>query len=538
MKHILKLLFSMLLPVLLFSNVQQPSYAIQTDKRLSPQTIIAQQETLFSSDTTLLRDSITPNSVLWIKDILPNNYFSEASDSSTITQFKEGEALFYRIQNPSLSLLIELESLSKPHASSHLIAWIAGNAFYYAIVFLLIIYGWFFYSLAKHTSLKYYLSFHIVFALLLLSIDGWIEKIVWSNILSARPYIIALGIGLSMFLLTHFTRRLLKIEKIEKLLDQVLSVLGIVNLVLIPIIIFLPQDKALLYIATLAFVTSMLLLASILYILLSGKSLSPRSHLLLWSALLAMIGVDYLRHIGILPSNIITLLALKIILIIELPIISTAILRDRFIYLEREGKTIEAYKEESENEISRNILDKKRLQQRHDLLNKLAGVDSLTGLLNRREFFNISESLIFKSKISFDPYALMMLDIDHFKNVNDTYGHDVGDIVLKGVTKAVDEQKRSNDIFGRIGGEEFAIFMPNTVAKDAEILANKICKSVSQLIIDGDGKPITVTISIGITSDGNRDLTLSEIMKSSDDALYEAKNNGRNRVVAREALPH
>ncbi len=538
MRRSIILLVLMLLPMFLFSDTQRPSYAIQTDRTLSPQTIIAQQETLFHTDINLLRDAIAPNSILWVKDILLNDYLHDTSSSSTIDHFEEDRELFYRIQNPSLNLLIKLESLSSPNANSYLIAWISGNTFYYGVMFILIFYGWFFYSLIQHTSLQYYLYFHIVFVLLLFSADGWIEKIIWSNISPIRPYIIALGIGLSMLLLTHFTRRLLATKKIAKLLDRILSILGIINLVLVPIIIFLPQDKALFYIATFAFATSMLLLASVFYVLQSGKSLSLRSHLLLWSVLLAMIGVDYLRHVSILPSNIFTLLALKIILIIELPIISTAILRNRFAYLEKEGEQIEAYKEESRGKLSQNRRDKMRLQQKHDLLNKLAGVDSLTGLYNRREFFNISESLIFKSKTTFNPYGLMMLDIDHFKNVNDTYGHDVGDIVLKGVTKAVDGQKRPNDIFGRIGGEEFAIFMPNIIAEDAEILANKICNSVSQLTIDGGGKPVNVTISIGVTSDANRDLTLSEIMKSSDDALYEAKDTGRNRVVAREALPH
>ena len=538
MKRSIILLFLMLLPMFLFSNTQQPSYAIQTDETLSPEAIITQQETFFHTDITILRDAITPNTILWIKDIRPNNYLSVTSLGIIIDQFQEGEELFYRIKNPPLSLLIELESLSSPDTSSHLIAWISGNTFYYGVVFILIFYGWFFYSLIQHTSLQYYLYFHIVFVFLLFSIDGWMEKIIWPNILPIRPYVIALGIGLSVLLLTRFTRRLLATEEVAKILDSVLSVLGILNLILVPFIIFFFQDAALLYIATFAFVTSMFLLVSLLYILLSGKRLGQKSHLLLWSMLLAMIGVDYLRHIGILPTNIITLSALKVILIIELPIISTAILRNRLTYLEREGELIEAYKEESRGKLSQNKRDKRRLQQKHDLLNKLAGVDSLTGLYNRREFFNISESLIFKSKTSFDPYALMMLDIDHFKNVNDTYGHDIGDIVLKGVTQAANEQKRPNDVFGRIGGEEFAIFMPQIVAKDAEILANKICKSISQLVIKGDRESITVTISIGVTSDANRDLTLSELMKSSDDALYEAKDTGRNRVVAREALPH
>jgi len=209
----------------------------------------------------------------------------------------------------------------------------------------------------------------------------------------------------------------------------------------------------------------------------------------------------------------------------------------RYTQLEKEIREVKKSAKENEKKLSQLNFDEKRLQHKHDLLNKLAGTDALTGLYNRREYFNICESLIFRAKNEFAPYAMMMLDLDHFKSVNDTYGHDIGDLVLKSVTKAITEAKREDDIFGRIGGEEFAFFMPNTTSKEAEEIANSFCKLVSRLQIDTGKEIIKVTVSIGLASDANRQFTLSELMKSSDIALYQAKENGRNRVVSVEGMP-
>ncbi len=253
--------------------------------------------------------------------------------------------------------------------------------------------------------------------------------------------------------------------------------------------------------------------------------------------LLIAIIIEYLRYTGILPSNLFTLLVLKITLFLELVIVSLSLLSYRITHLEKEQAIIQTHLKKSESQLQKKDLDQERLQHRHDLLNKLAGVDSLTGLYNRREFFNISESLIFGAKNTMSPYALMMLDLDHFKKVNDTYGHDAGDTVLKEVTKAINEHKRSDDIFGRIGGEEFAIFLPKTNAKEAELLANELCLVVEKLIVQSESQSIPITVSIGVTADLNYESTLSELMKSSDIALYEAKEKGRNCVVVVDSLP-
>lgn len=443
--------------------------------------------------------------------------------------------LFSNFANPS-GFLIGLESLPGLDTKSYLVAWIAGNAFYYGAMFFLLLYGWLIYSFSQHKSFRYYLYFHTVAVLLLLDMDGWLQKFIWSDSPSLSSLTTPLGIALSMFLMTLFTRRLLATKEISKPLDRVLILFSILNIGSMLIIPFASGNMSILSIAALAFVTSFFLLLSTLYILFSGKNLSKKSHLLVWSALLIAIEIEYLRSAGILPANLFTLLILKATLFLELLIISTSVLLHRCYRLKKEGENIEAYKKLSEDKHSKNEREKQQLQQRHDLLNKLAGIDGLTGIYNRREFFNISESKIYGAKNTMTPYALMMLDLDHFKNVNDTYGHDAGDLVLKEVTKAISEHKRPDDIFGRIGGEEFAIFMPGISAEEAEALADKLCHLVGELKIETETHSIPITVSIGVTSDMSHKSTLSELMKSSDIALYEAKEKGRDCVVTVEAL--
>ncbi|OMH40138.1 hypothetical protein BLW93_06690 [Desulfurobacterium indicum] len=123
-----------------------------------------------------------------------------------------------------------------------------------------------------------------------------------------------------------------------------------------------------------------------------------------------------------------------------------------------------------------------------------------------------------------------MIDIDYFKRINDTYGHEVGDLVLKFIVDKIRSLIRSSDILVRYGGEEFIIYLPHTTLKDALKLAERIRKGIEDMIIDTeDGKKIRVTISLGVAE---RDLgeTLEQVIKKADEALYRAKKHGRNRV--------
>jgi len=162
----------------------------------------------------------------------------------------------------------------------------------------------------------------------------------------------------------------------------------------------------------------------------------------------------------------------------------------------------------------------------------LANTDELTGLDNRRHFFDILERELFSGRIKGKSLCMMMIDIDHFKRVNDTYGHLAGDRILKQMGKILKENTYPLDVVGRYGGEEFVILMPETSPSKAAKAAEKL-----RVLIDGHywdiGKEsISVTVSIGIASidSGNS----HDLIKKADEALYRAKEQGRNRVVCWE----
>lgn len=163
-------------------------------------------------------------------------------------------------------------------------------------------------------------------------------------------------------------------------------------------------------------------------------------------------------------------------------------------------------------------------------LKKLATVDALTEAYNRYKINDVINIQIAKYQRSKKCFSLLMLDIDHFKNINDTYGHDVGDIVLKSICKLISQNIRTSDIFGRWGGEEFIILLENTHKEEAFSIAEKLRKVIEASIIDGKYK---ITMSIGVTEYKGAGLQSREdLIKKADEVLYKAKENGRNQVVA------
>ncbi|MDD5051537.1 MAG: cache domain-containing protein [Sulfuricurvum sp.] len=166
------------------------------------------------------------------------------------------------------------------------------------------------------------------------------------------------------------------------------------------------------------------------------------------------------------------------------------------------------------------------LQMAHDELQKIATTDTLTKIYNRYAFFNILESQIEKSSRYKDEFSLVMFDLDYFKCINDTYGHDVGDQVLIEVVAHINDSLRKSDIFGRIGGEEFMILLPNTDKQLAKEIAERIRDEVSSIDIKIAGH---ITISAGVVEYIQND-TSEILVKRVDIALYHAKTGGRNRV--------
>jgi diguanylate cyclase (GGDEF)-like protein/PAS domain S-box-containing protein len=165
-------------------------------------------------------------------------------------------------------------------------------------------------------------------------------------------------------------------------------------------------------------------------------------------------------------------------------------------------------------------------------LRRLATTDPLTGAFNRRRFFQKARQEFLRHQRYNHCFAVLLMDMDHFKKINDTHGHPVGDAVLKAFVETCQNVFRVTDIFGRTGGEEFSAVLPETDITDALQVAERLRYHVAnnRIPVETDGRPITSTVSIGLTSLHEDDVTLESMIRRADKALYAAKRAGRNCV--------
>ncbi|MEK5240219.1 histidine kinase N-terminal 7TM domain-containing protein [Paenibacillus sp. FSL L8-0470] len=161
---------------------------------------------------------------------------------------------------------------------------------------------------------------------------------------------------------------------------------------------------------------------------------------------------------------------------------------------------------------------------------QLATVDSLTGIYNRTHFMEQSRSLLEEAVGSKRPLSIILLDIDFFKSINDRYGHQYGDIALQHIVSVCSKHVREGDIFGRYGGEEFVICLPDTSLKQAALLSEAIRDSIEHSEVYTSSGPIHVTASFGVAEAFREPISLEELLSEADHALYSSKRNGRNTV--------
>jgi len=176
----------------------------------------------------------------------------------------------------------------------------------------------------------------------------------------------------------------------------------------------------------------------------------------------------------------------------------------------------------------RDITSQRRME---DELRQLATTDPLTGASNRRHFIELASSELKRCKRYGSPMAVVMLDIDHFKRVNDNYGHSVGDETLKRLVSCCQQELRSSDFFGRLGGEEFAAVLVESNKETAVQICHRLLQEVAKLKIKVGGQTVRFTVSIGLTMYSATDTSIDPLLKRADDALYKAKNAGRNQVI-------
>jgi diguanylate cyclase (GGDEF)-like protein len=180
-----------------------------------------------------------------------------------------------------------------------------------------------------------------------------------------------------------------------------------------------------------------------------------------------------------------------------------------------------------------------RLREQRLALNdaeRRAQIDPLTGVLNRASLADRLEAACARAQARGLPLALLFIDLDHFKQINDTYGHAAGDACLRSIIAPIQTELRHSDVIGRYGGEEFVVLLSSADIASAHPIAERIRKRVSEVTIDGFGKPIQITCSIGIASSDMLGIWGEQLITRADQAVYEAKRSGRNRVQIAEPV--
>jgi diguanylate cyclase (GGDEF)-like protein len=177
-----------------------------------------------------------------------------------------------------------------------------------------------------------------------------------------------------------------------------------------------------------------------------------------------------------------------------------------------------------------------QVERAHEQLRIQSNVDHLTGIFNRRYFMDRLREEIDRSMRHGSSFAVAFIDVDNFKRINDEHGHLSGDEILRQLTQICSKQIREMDTLARIGGEEFALLLPQTTAEDAAHLVERLRANVAATRAKiGDGW-LDVTVSIGLASSCRDALDVNAILRRADEALYAAKRQGKNRLVARTAV--
>jgi len=177
-----------------------------------------------------------------------------------------------------------------------------------------------------------------------------------------------------------------------------------------------------------------------------------------------------------------------------------------------------------------------RLQQANERLKQLSETDPLTDTVNRRRFMEVAGQQLALAQRYCYPTSLLLLDIDHFKQVNDNHGHAMGDRALVEISKVMKAEVRESDTLARFGGEEFIVLLPHTAREGALSVAERIRQATRDHVISSEGKQMTVTVSVGGVTCETSATPLDGLISRADRLLYEAKQAGRNRCMV-EAIP-
>jgi two-component system, sensor histidine kinase LadS len=412
-----------------------------------------------------------------------------------------------------------------------------GYSVYSGMALAMVIFNLLVFALLREVMYLLYVFFVTCFAVTLAAQNGLANEFLWPNSPTISNYSLAVGYSMTLATLLLFTRRMLNTNQMVPRIDKLMKLL-------VGFFFLSPVGFVLAYQKVIPIATLMNVFASslILFVGIYCAWKRQRSAYIFVAAFLVICTaspINSARVAGLLPTNMFTVNGLQIGSAIEMILLAYA-LADRFNMTRREKEQAQQAALNAQQLLVDNLLTSERLleeqvkQRTEELLEKnraleqLSITDQLTGIYNRLKLHQILTSEIERSKRYQKPLSLLLLDVDHFKAINDNHGHPAGDSVLRDIASLLKQHSRTSDSVGRWGGEEFVIVCPETHLEGAAQLAESLKETVGKHSFNIER---SVTASIGITS-LREDDTLESLMERVDRALYQAKENGRDCVVA------
>lgn len=399
-----------------------------------------------------------------------------------------------------------------------------GQALYFGMVMAMVLFNLLLFIAIRNSIYLRYVVFVGIYALTVACGYGLAQEFLWPQAAWWSDTSPAVGSALAFAAFLVFTRQMLATRTVLPRMDPWLKVLiGVYLLSVIPMAFWYPHFA--LPLALLVAFSDLLILGVGLFCVFKRQRIAffftaACSMMLIGSGLFALLAL------GVLPSNLLTVYGLQIGSALEMFLLAFA-LADRFNEIRREKEraqqSLVRHLERSERLVEERTVE---LHEKNKELERLSVTDRLTGLFNRRRLDQVLDDALLRCQRYNSCFALVLMDLDHFKSVNDTLGHPVGDMLLVEVARLLGQGTREVDVVGRWGGEEFLIICPNTPFEGAMATAENLRELLAEHTFAVVGKK---TASFGVVAVRDDD-TILTLMARCDAALYRSKSNGRNRV--------
>jgi len=412
----------------------------------------------------------------------------------------EERIVFIKIKTDgTMNLGISIQKLNDYiHTSTTEVKWLT---FYIGAVFIMFMYNFIIFMIIKNISFLYYVLFHLFYLLFTLTLSGITFELFWPNMPQLNLYVIPITIPLVGIFSILFFIHFLNIQHCSKRLHRFLLFL---ILLCILVLFFIPISNyhiTIIIDSLLSFIISLTLFIAGIYLYIYKKNINALFYFIAWSFLAIGIIISHLSNIGIIPSYFLTTFASQIGSFFEVLLLSIGL---AYYY----------------NHLKK---DHEKLTDINHRLEHLSNTDALTQCYNRRYFYTHVNHLL--SLTTHNDFFLVMLDLDYFKKINDTYGHEIGDKVLQIVTETSHKYLNEEDIFARYGGEEFVLFIPQSNREKITKLATSLTKAIKDININSI-PDLQLSVSMGIAQSNKH---LETLLSNADKALYHAKNTGRDK---------